>query len=63
MINTFREMKIEKYCCKYRKSYKHTLAVVISVTSLMLSTGLPPNSTTTSPGRNPACSAGDPGVT
>ena len=33
------------------------------LTSLILFTGLPSNSTTTSPGRNPAKSAGEPGVT
>lgn len=32
-------------------------------TSLILPTGIPSNSTTTSPGTKPARSAGDPGVT
>jgi hypothetical protein len=48
--------------CKFKEPNPQNTEVGL-ITSLMLSTGLPSNSTTTSPGANPARSAGHPGVT
>ena len=47
---------------KGKESRKHAWGMCLN-TSLMLTTGFPSNSVTTSPGWNPARSPGDPGVT